>query len=84
MIPSFIIATIFCLIGSFGVFDELIALGGLYQNPEAEFLSIIFFTYAFLRRRLAMGMTLALTVGIPLVIIGVLMQRLQRRLQYEV
>lgn len=83
MIPSFIIATIFCLIGSFGVFDELVALGGLYQNPEAEFLSILFFVYAFARRRLALGMTLSLEVGIPLVILGVMMQRLQRRLQYE-
>lgn len=83
MVPSFIIATIFCLIGSFGVFDELVALGGLYQNPEAEFLSILFFVYAFERNRLALGMTLSLQVGIPLVILGVLMQRLQRRLQYE-
>ena len=84
MIPSFIIATIYCLIGSFGVFDELVALGGLYQNPEAEFLSVIFFSYAFMRRRLALGMTLSLEVGIPLVIAGTLLQRLQRRLQYEV
>lgn len=83
MIPSFIIATIFCLIGSFGVFDELVALGGLYQNPEAKFLSILFFDYGFLRNRLAMGMTLAMQAGIPLVILGVLLQRLQRYLQYR-
>jgi multiple sugar transport system permease protein len=83
MVSSFIIATIFCLIGSFGVFDELVALGGLYQNPEAKFLSILFFDYGFLRNRLAMGMTLAMQVGIPLVILGVLLQRLQRYLQYR-
>ncbi|HEY63527.1 MAG TPA: sugar ABC transporter permease [Caldilineae bacterium] len=82
MIPSFIIATIFCLIGSFGVFDELVALGGLYQNPEAQFLSILFFQYGFLKDRLALGMTLAMETGIPLVILAVLLQRLQRRLQY--
>ena len=84
MIPSFIIATIFCLIGSsLGVFAELVALGGLYQNPEAEFLSILFFVYAFARSKLALGMTLSMQVGIPLVIIGILLQRLQRRLQYQ-
>jgi ABC-type sugar transport system permease subunit len=83
MIPSFIIATIFCLIGSFGVFDELVALGGLYQNPEAQFLSILFFQYGFGKRRLAVGMALSLEVGIPLIIAGVLLQRLQRRLQYQ-
>ena len=84
MIPSFVMATIFCLIGSFGVFQELVALGGLYQNPEAEFVSILFFVYAFSRDRLALGMTLSLEVGIPLVILGTMLQRLQRRLRYEV
>jgi ABC-type sugar transport system permease subunit len=84
MLPAFIMVTTFCLIGSFGVFDELVALGGLYQNREAQFLSILFFTYAFMRNRLAMGMTLALETGVPLIILGVVLQRLQRRLQYEV
>jgi ABC-type sugar transport system permease subunit len=83
MMPSFIIATIFCLIGSFAVFDQLVALGGLYQNPEAEFLSILFFLYGFARNRLALGMTLALEIGVPLLIGGLLLQRLQKRLQYE-
>lgn len=82
MVPSFIIATIFCLIGSFGIFDELIAMGALYGNRQAIFLSVLFFEYGFLRHRLAMGMTLAMEVGIPLVILGVLLQRLQKRLQY--
>jgi ABC-type sugar transport system permease subunit len=82
MMPSFIIATIFCLIGSFGIFDELVAMGALYGNQQAFFLSVLFFEYGFLRRRLALGMTLALEVGIPLVFLGVLLQRLQRRLQY--
>ena len=82
MMPSFIMATIFCLIGSFGVFDELVALGGLYQNPEAQFLSILFFVYAFARNRLALGMTMSVVTGVPLVILAVLLQRLQKRLQY--
>lgn len=81
MMSSFIIATIFCLIGSFNIFDELVALGGLYGNKEASFLSIIFFTYGFQRGRLAVGLTLALQLGIPLFIMGLLLQRLQRRFQ---
>jgi multiple sugar transport system permease protein len=83
MIPSFIIATIFCIIGSFQVFAELVALGALYGNEDAQFLSVLFFNYAFGRGRLALGLTLSLELGIPLVILGVLGQRLQRRLQYE-
>ena len=47
MWPSFILATTMCLIGSFAVFDELVAMGALYVNPEAKLLSILFFTYGF-------------------------------------
>ena len=82
MWPSFILATTMCLIGSFSVFDELIAMGATYVNPNAKFLSILFFTYGFQIERLAMGMTLALETSLPLVLLGVGLQRLQRRLQY--
>jgi ABC-type sugar transport system permease subunit len=82
MLPSFILATTMCLIGSFAVFDELIAMGATYVNPEAKLLSIIFFTYGFQIDRLAMGMTLAMETFLPLVLLGVALQRLQRRLQY--
>lgn len=83
MISSFIIATIFCLIGSFNIFDELVALGALYGNQEANFLSVVFFTYGFQRGRLAVGLTMALELGIPLLVVGILLQRIQRRFQYE-
>jgi ABC-type sugar transport system permease subunit len=82
MIPSFILATTMCLIGSFAVFDELVAMGALYVNPEAKLLSILFFTYGFQVERLGMGMTLAVMTFFPLVLIGIALQRLQRRLQY--
>ena len=82
MIPSFILATTMCLIGSFAVFDELVAMGALYVNPEAKLLSILFFTYGFQVERLGMGMTLAVITFLPLVLLGVALQRLQRRLQY--
>lgn len=81
MVPSFVIVTIFCMIGSFGIFDELVAMGGLYQNEEAEFLSIIFFRYGFGADRLALGMTLALETFLPLVLIAVGLQYLQRKYQ---
>lgn len=81
MWPSFILATTMCLIGSFAVFDELVAMGALYVNPEAKLLSILFFTYGFQVERLAMGMTLAVISFLPLVLIGISLQRLQRRTQ---
>jgi ABC-type sugar transport system permease subunit len=83
MIPSFIIATIFALLNSFNVFDELVALGGLFQNEAAEFLSIVIFNYGFMGNRLALGMTLAVITFIPLIILAIFLQRLQRRLRYE-
>lgn len=82
MVPSFILATTMCLIGSFAVFDELVAMGALYVNPEAKLLSILFFTYGFQVERLSMGMTLAVETFLPLVLVGIGLQRLQRRLQY--
>jgi ABC-type sugar transport system permease subunit len=83
MLPSFIIATIFCLIGSFGVFEELIPLGALSSNNQARLLSVIFFNYAFTSQRLALGLTLTLQTFLPLVVIAIFLQRLQRRLQYS-
>jgi len=82
MWPSFILATTMCLIGSFAVFDELVALGALYVNPEANLLSTLFFIYGFQVERLGQGMTMAVETFLPLVFLGAALQRLQRRLQY--
>lgn len=79
MIPSFVIATTFALLGSFKVFDELVALGGLFQNESAEFLSVIFFRYGFAQNKLALGMTLAVMTFIPLMLIAIGLQWVQRR-----
>jgi ABC-type sugar transport system permease subunit len=82
MIPSFIMVTIFCLIMSFGIFDPLVALGGTTTNQDAMFLSVVFIKYGFAMDKLALSMTMALETGIPLVIVAILLQRLQKRLQY--
>jgi len=82
MWPSIILASTMCLIGSWSVFDELVAMGALYVNPEAKFVSIIFFVYGFAVDRLSLGMTLALETFLPLMLLGIGLQRLQRRLQY--
>ena len=82
MWPSFILASTMCLIGSWSAFDELVAMGALYVNPEAKFLSILFFTYGFQINRLSLGMTLALETFLPLMLLGVALQWLQRRAQY--
>lgn len=84
MIPSFLMATIYCMTGSFRVFSQLVALGGLGPNDNARFLSVVIFEYGFSRNRLALGMALSLEVFLPLSIGAVLLQRLQRRFSYQV
>ncbi|GMQ93849.1 MAG: sugar ABC transporter permease [Acidimicrobiia bacterium] len=79
MVPSFVIATIFALLGSFSVFDELIAMGGLNQNDAAEFLSILFFRWGFTQNKLALAMALSVMTFIPLTIIAIGLQWYQRR-----
>lgn len=79
MVPSFVIATIFALLGSFSVFDELVAMGGLGQNQSAEFLSILFFRWGFTENKLALSMALSVMTFIPLMVIAVGLQWVQRR-----
>ena len=83
MIPSFIIVTIFALLGSFKVFDELVALGGLDANKEAEFLSVVIQRYGFSADRLALGLALSVETFIPLTILAFFLLRLQRRLDFN-
>ena len=83
MVPAFVMATIFCLLGSFRVFDELVALGGLEANKEAEFMSVVIQRYGFSANRLALGLVLSVETFLPLTIIALLLLRLQRRFEYE-
>lgn len=83
MVPSFVIATILCMFGSVRIFGELVALGALYGNREAEFISIVIFKYAFGGNRLAPAMAISIQIGIPLLVAAAVLQRLQKRWAYH-
>ena len=91
IVPSIIIATIFSMINSFGIFDELVGLGALAGNANAEFLSIFIYQLGFGSATvggakigtLAQGVTVSLVVFLPLVIIAFYLNRLQKKLQYH-
>ena len=88
IVPSLIIATIFCLIGSFGVFDEPVGLGAFYGNRSAEYFAVTIFKLGFGSTigqqigTMAQGIAMSLVVFVPLMVIAVYLIRLQKRLQY--
>jgi ABC-type sugar transport system permease subunit len=83
MVPSITAATVFCLIGSFGIFDEAVGVGGMTGNESAEFLSIVIFRHGFSENsNLAQVITMSMTVYIPLMLVAFLLTRLQKRLRY--
>jgi ABC-type sugar transport system permease subunit len=79
---AFIIVASFVIFRSFNLLDELVPLGGLTQNRAAEFISVVFLKFGFLSERLSLGMTVAVETFVPLFIIGLLLQKLQRHVQY--
>lgn len=88
MIPNFIMATIFCLIGSFGVIDELVGMGAFYGNKKAQFISIILFRLGFASEgswalgTMAEGITLTIIVYVPLLILAFWLIRYQKQKAY--
>lgn len=91
IIPSIIIATIFSIINSFGIFDELVGLGALAGNPNAEFMSIFIYQLGFGSATvggakigtLAQGITASLVIFLPLVFFAFWLNRLQKKMAYH-
>jgi ABC-type sugar transport system permease subunit len=88
IVPSIIIATIFCLIGSFGVFDEPVGLGAFYGNRSAEYFAVTIFKLGFGSTigqqigTMAQGIAMSLVVFVPLMVIAIYLIRVQKKLQY--
>jgi ABC-type sugar transport system permease subunit len=84
MVPSIILVTVSCLIGSFGIFDEPVGMGGLAGNENAQVFSLLLFrigTWAQMGS-LSMGMALSFIVNVPLILIALYLLSLQKKLQY--
>lgn len=89
MIPSIMIASIICLIGSFGVFDEPVGMGAFYGNKSVWYLSVVVYRFGFgvstgaqQAGRLSEAVTMSMVVYVPLIVLAFLLTRLQKRLQY--
>ena len=85
MVPIITVATIFCLIGSFGVFDELVGLGALYGNETMKFFSIVLYEEGFsgqISGSLSMASTMSVVVFLPLIIVAFLLNQLQKKFEY--
>jgi len=85
MSASIIVATVLCLIGSWGVFDEAVGMGALTSNSNVRFFSILLFKIGFAGSgasqsgTLAEAMAMSMTINIPLLIVGILLGRLQQK-----
>lgn len=83
MIPAIMTATIFCLIGTWGVFDELIGMGALHGNEQIRMFSILVFQKGFNREgSMSLGITMSLIVYIPMLVLANLLIAWQRKQQY--
>lgn len=81
IVPSIIIATVTCLIGSFNLIDELIGLGAMYGNQNAVFISVLVFQKGF-TSGLAQSVAMSLVVFVPLIIVAFLLIQWQKKKQY--
>lgn len=84
IVPSIILVTVSCLIGSFGIFDEPVGMGGLAGNENAQVFSLLLYrigTWAQMGS-LSMGMALSFIVNVPLILIAIYLLRVQKKLQY--
>lgn len=87
---TIIIATILCLLGSFGVFDEAVGMGALYGNESVKYLAVLLFKLGFsgggtgssASGTLSQAITMSMVVYLPLLIGAVFLTKLQKRLQY--
>jgi ABC-type sugar transport system permease subunit len=88
IVSSIAIATISCLVGSFGIFDECIGFGALYGNKYARLFSVILFGMGSQGSivsggKLSEGVASSIIVFVPLIVIAVLIFRWQKRRQVE-
>lgn len=84
IIPSIVIATIVTLLRSFGNFDIPVGFGGLRGNRSAYFLSVMLYQMGFggsatQTATLAHAVTISFVVYLPLVIVAIFLNRIQRR-----
>ena len=85
MVPSLVMATVFCLIGSFGMFDVPVGMGGLVSNFSVRFFALHLYLSGFGYQQgstLAEAVTMSMVVYVPLVFGAFFLNNVQKKLQY--
>lgn len=80
IIPSIVMATVTCMIGSFNLIDELFGMGAMYGNASAVFLSVLVYRKGFMGG-LSQSVAMSLTVFVPLILVAFLLIRWQQKKQ---
>ncbi len=80
MKDSFVIATVMCVAGSYQIFDQAVALGGLGGNKNVEFVAIGLWKFMFSHEAVGTAMTMTFIVGIPLFIFALFLTKRQKKM----
>jgi ABC-type sugar transport system permease subunit len=85
IVPSLGIATIACLVGSFGIFDETVGFGALYGNNNARLFAVVLFGMGSgalgSSGKLSEGVAASVVVFLPLIVLAYFIFRWQKRHQ---
>ncbi|HEC61839.1 MAG TPA: sugar ABC transporter permease [bacterium] len=80
MKDSFVIATVMCITGSYQIFDQAVALGGLGGNKNVEFVAIGLWKFMFRHGAVGKAMTMTFIIGIPLFIFALFFTKRQKKM----
>ena len=90
MIPTIILVTVMCMMGSFGIFEVPIGLNALQGNNQVMFMAVLIYSQGFQAGSMTsstanLGHVVATSVLVymPLLIVAFVLRRIQQRAQYE-
>jgi multiple sugar transport system permease protein len=90
MIPTLILVTVMCMMGSFGIFEVPIGLNALQGNTQVMFMAVLIYSQGFQAGSMTssaanLGHVVATSVLVylPLLVLAFVLRRIQQRTQYE-
>jgi ABC-type sugar transport system permease subunit len=90
IVPTIMLVTVMCMIGSFGIFDVPMGLNALQGNKQVEFMAVLIYVQGFragttqgMYSNLGHAVATSFLVYLPLLVIAFVLRRVQQKAQYE-